>query len=205
MPEYLQGGTAHWSEGHPIVVYKKHSSVGYLHDGVFHLDPLPKNVLSRSHQWDVTWTDDKWVLIARHANRIAVSRPEDLHFWDIRPQGVSITPEWVHLDLGQMTAHLPTMYRPGRCEKTLNSWYIFENPDEGRNKFQEDIHVWWSQSRMIARHNPHPYTGEFHGMVWTSDDIPDEGFENVEIADHQHVIVNDTFLLDTRFPEVKRL
>ncbi|MFB6375490.1 MAG: hypothetical protein ABEN55_20770 [Bradymonadaceae bacterium] len=193
-----------WSKGHAIGVYPNHHTVCHLEEGDIEMTPVPSCVFDYSKTWDIAWVDQTWALVSQTGDHLYVARPDRLHVWELTPRSFEVSPEYIHLDYGPMTAHLPSSYRPSKVERDLDSWYTLDNPSDGHNAFSPHLHVWWSEGRMLAKHDPCPFTGDFYGTIWTSDDI-DESFESVEISDDQHVLVNDRLYLNTRHPHIKRV
>jgi|AntRauTorckE6833_2_1112554.scaffolds.fasta_scaffold06387_2 hypothetical protein len=201
VPDWLQFGRPATDGDHFFAVYPNRGRIVTWHDGEVVEDGIPEYVLRGAKAWDV---GQGWVVAAAHHDETLVCTPGNVYPWDIVAKDVAVRDGWIHLDLGQVTAHLPSGYAPSRWERGLSSWYVLENPGEGQNVFSDEMFVWWNDNEMIAKHAPDPITAEFEGMRWKESDIG-EAFDTVRIVDSHHVVVNDHLYLNTYTPEVIRL
>lgn len=204
VPDYLSGGVPTWGGRRCIGVYPNHSRILLESDDGVSSEPIPKFAFEGHIEWSASDTEGGWVVVSRTRKGVVVARPDSLHLWEIHPNSISVDTDFIHLDLDRQTAHLPTSYRPSGAERSLKSWYTIENPGPGNNRFSQNMHVWWTDGKMLAKHDPEPYRGAYNGILWTDEDIGDE-FRSVEIVDNDLVIVNDTYLLNTRRPKIETL
>jgi len=71
-------------------------------------------------------------------------------------------------------------------------------------QFGDNMHVWWNDEQMLARHQPDPFLGESDSVLWTSEDIKGK-FKSVKIVDDKHVVVNRNLFLNTHFPTIEKI
>jgi hypothetical protein len=145
-----------------------------------------------------------WVGILSESGTLTVITNKSSHQWEVAATDVHVSENFVHLDLGTKSAHLPLDYEPTPHERFIDSWYQVEQPPHGRLAFSDDFCVWWRPERMVSRHRFSPFMGDSDDMLWTKDDIGEE-FAEVGIVDSHHVLVNGHLYLNTLYPEVVRL
>lgn len=146
---------------------------------------------------------DGELVVAADEDGVHTLRPDRQTTWGFQADTVAIDNGFIHARLGQTSFHLPVDYQPAPGEDDLESWYFVGQPEsDGQMAFEAGMCLWWSDDRMIVKHDFSPITRQSADVLWTSDDIG-TSFEQVRIIDGSHVVVNETMLLNTRHPEIQ--
>lgn len=190
-----------YRDGEYFAVYPEQGRICSLVDDEIIVDSIPRFVFRGARSWDIS---PGWKVVSCNGDETFLCKKKEIHTWDISAKSVSICGGWIHLNMGEFSAHLPSSYWPARCERGLDSWYIMPNPGDGKMVFSKDMFVWWNKERMLVRHEPYPMIGKSQDIMWERDDI-DEDFESVKIIDDSHVLVNKSNYLNTLHPAVTKI
>lgn len=150
----------------------------------------------------VTSHDNAWHLALKNDTTFQTSSAETTTRWDFVPPSIQTSQGYWHVRYDALSYHLPLEAGQWPHATTLESWYMSEQYPEGTLHFDRNMAVWHAANKMIVRHDFEPVTDTSKDMLWTSDDIPAlERFDDVKIIDDSHVLVNDTWFLNTRHPD----
>lgn len=98
------------------------------------------------------------------------------------------------------TAHSHVNYRASNSDSWLPTMRL-EGPGFDRFIFTDwGEHYWISEKRMVVRHSVNPFSGESMDMLWKDHDL--EVFSKVIPTKKNHCLINDRFVVNTRFPEI---
>jgi len=146
-----------------------------------------------------------WALVSSSKKKTFIATPEYTGTFKFGGSKVFVSDGYFHVQVdSSTTAHLPVGYRPSSTETSIKDWFCMKHKGDWDVIFGKGVHIWWNPEKMIIKHKPEPIMGRSDDMLWTSKDIKSE-FEDIEILDDSHVLVNGRIYLNTMYPEIKTI
>lgn len=202
----MSGGQVYWDGHRPSALFPGHGQIVWIdQDNMLQQTTIPKflcrgarDIAIASHHYGLS-------VMTRHDDGVwQWQETQDIHRWDIHADGLSCWGGWWVAMMGSQTGFLPVGYDPKASETSLDSWRIWEHDHQGEQAFGHGMLAWWDGDSMIAHHHPNPLLERSSAVLWTSDDLG-ETIESVEIIGPTHAHINQTWLVNTKTPNIESL
>ncbi len=97
------------------------------------------------------------------------------------------------------TIHSHVNYRASAFDNNLNTMTL--DSDYDSIVFTDwDEHYWLRRDHIVIRHDVNPFSGESFDMLWDNEDLED--FDTVLPTKKSHALINNKYVINTRFPEI---
>ena len=186
-----------------MVAYTKRGVIQYSTSNGIQEDSF--RPIQEDAQIDCVYSEEGWHIIAVDQDGVHTYASNRETHWGFDADHVAISNNIIHARVGKLSFHIPLHYEPAIGEDTIESWYMMDQYlNDGSIQFYKDFCVVWNNEKMIARHDFDAILGESEDMLWTADDIG-EHFQDVQIIDTSHVLVNESKYLHTRQPRIQTI